>query len=32
LKDILEILCTARGTTYKFENEQKVTIDGIGCN
>lgn len=32
LKDILEILCTARGTTYKFENEQKVTIDGNGCN
>jgi transmembrane sensor len=32
LKDILEILCTARGTTYKFDNAQKVTIDGIGCN
>lgn len=32
LKDILEILCTARGTTYKFENQQKVTIDGNGCN
>jgi len=32
LKDILEILCTARGTTYKFENAQKVTIDGNGCN
>jgi len=32
LKDILEILCTARSTTYKFENEQKVTIDGNGCN
>ena len=32
LKEILEILCTARGTTYKFENAQKVTIDGNGCN
>ena len=32
LKDILEILCTARSTTYKFENIQKVTIDGNGCN
>jgi len=32
LKEILEILCTARGTSYKFENEQKVTIDGNGCN
>ncbi|MFB9842633.1 FecR family protein [Mucilaginibacter ginsenosidivorans] len=32
LKEILEILCTARGTTYKFENAQKITIDGNGCN
>jgi len=32
LKDILEILCTARGTSYKFDGTQKVTIDGAGCN
>jgi transmembrane sensor len=32
LKDILEILCTTRGASYKFESEQKVTIDGNGCN
>lgn len=32
LKDILEILCTTRGASYRFESEQKVTIDGNGCN